>query len=406
MSSATPERPRCLPNDGTFRSFDADSEIPRHASILVTRFPPAISTFNKAEDCLGFYSGPTSIAYSFFLLKDDLPPSIEGKSPIEWAKAYLETAKELLETSFDPKHQLRNVGTSFCGITCETLCRALTEAVVYDDAALLEPLFQYAPEINETTPSTLDEWVLGRAGYLYNLRAAAHYFPSISSKTQPIIKKVVESMLEHAPDSKEPWKFAGDYYLGTAHGWIGNLTAILLSDPSPERAKQLRPYFVDILRQQLPNGNWRGFADIHVVNPEKPKENREVWIQFGHGGPGFVCSFLAIRHLYEGDEEFLRMVDEAVNRAQDCIWQRAYLTKESSILHGAAGNSLALLDQKQKETLLAVSTQEEVDKANEAGTHEPSNSSSGLHRGLAGRIWAMVQYKKGQSGVFPTYNDL
>ena len=393
---------RCFANNGSLLPFNPSAEIPRHASILVTRFPPTTSSFDLEEDVLGFYSGPTSIALLLWTLRDALPSSIEGISPVEWAKKYLEVSQSLLDQLPDGEQQ-KSIGPKFCGILCERLCFAVTSAIVQDDQSLLSPLFESSDEIIEAKEA-MDEWVYGRAGYLYLLRLALSHFPTLSLKIGGITTKIIDAMLVHSPGTSDPWLFFGRYYFGAGHGWIGNIVQVLLSDPS--RAKETRPWILDIIRQQCDTGNWQKYADIHKVDPGQPGQNGEELVQIGHGAPGMVCSLLSIRHLYEGDTELLEELDKAVDKAQECIWQRGLLTKESCLQHGAAGNSLALLDKRRKDTFLAVSTQEKVDEVNASGTVEASNSGSGLHRGLAGRIWAMAELQRGRSGMFLSYNEV
>lgn len=96
MPTPEPKRPRYIRHDGTLLPFDAATDIPRHCSILVKRWPPAASSFSSdRQPSMGMYVGPTSIAYVFYTLRKDLPRSMEGRSPVDWARAYLQCAREI-----------------------------------------------------------------------------------------------------------------------------------------------------------------------------------------------------------------------------------------------------------------------------------------------------------------------
>ena len=401
-------RPRCFPNTGNLLPFDPDTEIPRHASILVTRFPPSPTTFpDLNKDLHGFGTGPTSVAFLLYSLQNDLPEVLEGKSPVDWAKLYLKVARSLMDTLL-PDSRQRQLSSRFCGILCERLCWAVTAAAVYEDEAYLEPLLEYTPILQGEEP--FDEHAFGRAGYLYLLRLTRSIFPLTAPRIDTIMLQTIDAILQRSPDTLTPWHCDNRLFIGLGHGWIGTIAQILLSDSVLSRAQQLRPWIIRILQQQFPSGNW----GMYVKTDKADSQNDETRLmidevlEIGHGAPGVVVALLAIRPVYasHNDTELVGLLDDAVAKAQECIWQRGNLSKESCLLHGAAGNSLVLLDHMQRETFMAVSIQEKVEKGKADGSLEASSSPSGLYRGLAGRIWAMTELKKGRVGVFPSFNDV
>ena len=401
-------RDRCIPNDGALLEFDPEVETPRHLSILVSRFPPVVESFqHSSEELGGLFSGPTSIAALFCILRDEMPTEIEGKTPREWAKAYQEVSKSMSDAGPENMDG-QTISSKSCGIFVQPLGWAVISAWAYEDDQHLEPVFENSATILQNE-DPFDEWVGGRAGYLYILRLARSISPSSAHRIDPIIRATVNAMLLRSPDTENPWYFVNHYYVGLGHGWFGNIAQILLSDPTEPRVRQCRPWLLKLLSLQAPNGLWPLYLnkDGSIVEDSAEKAPPEL-LEAGHGPPGICACLFAVRPIYEkfNDVEMIKLIDEAIDKAQDLIWTRGILTKESCILNGMAGNSLALTDMKRKATFIALSIQERVDAAYADGSIETSSNPSGLSRGLAGRIWAMAEYKRGRNGVIPTFNDV
>lgn len=218
------------------------------------------------------------------------------------------------------------------------------------------------------------------------------------------VSEIIDTILQRSPDSTKPWRYVNRPYLGIGHGWLGTLAQILLSDPSPDRAMQVKPWIMDIIDQQLPDGDWNEFID----RPESAEYQTNDLIQIGHGAPGVFVGLLSIRGVYDklGDTDMVERIDEAVADAQDVIWARGLLTKETDLQHGAAGNSLALLDRERKGTFLGYSVSGCTESGLADGSLDPSSSPSGSHRGLVGTVWAMCEYATGRDGVFPSFNKV
>ena len=184
---------------------------------------------------------------------------------------------------------------------------------------------------------------------------------------------------------------------------MGILPQILLSDPSASRARQCRPWIERLIREQLDDGNW----NLFVIAAENKDKNGSDLVQITHGAPGVVVALLAMRPIYAeaSDDTMVASIDRAINKAQDVIWEQGLLRKESCLLHGASGNSLALLDRERQATFLAKSTNTVTEAGLADGTLEASSSPYGLHRGLMGTIFAMCEYRIGRSGIMPSFND-
>lgn len=408
--STTITRPRCFPNPGHILPFNPTVEIPRHLEILITTYPPKPETFfgddGTAPNELtfsGLFSGPTSIAYFFYLIS--LPTCryasipIGGEIPIVWAKRYLAISKELVEKypASVPPVESRN-----CAIVNEICCFATVSALVYQSEEHVKELVGYLPTVSSDDPVGEDEPVYGRAGYLFLLRTISTYTPSLahlipSSAVPSIISVILKRPMKE-------WRFVERPYIGIGHGWFGILVQIILSDPT--YTKQLRPDVMRIIHEQRDDdGNWNKFAN---EGDEVSSYQMDELIQIGHGAPGMVVGLLAIRPIYaqQNDQEMVSRIDTAIEKAQNVIWERGLLTKESCLQHGAAGNSLALFDIGRKGTFLAKSVREECVSGVADGSLDPSSSPSGLHRGLAGTIWGMMEMERGRNGVFPSFDDV
>ncbi|KAJ3023530.1 hypothetical protein HKX48_002693 [Thoreauomyces humboldtii] len=403
-------RPRYFENDGVepAQPFEARSEITKQLSHLVKLYPPRSDTFlgKDRDDLMGLYSGPTSIAWGLFLIAQRWPDAVEGKSLIEWSKEYLSTSRNVDAESTGGFGRVA-ITPKVCGIFSELAVRLMAQAVIEDDDAAAVEILSRVPDICVDSEGFQDEWCFGRAGFLYILRVLAHHLPAHREACQAAQKDVVEAMFRRVPGSESGgWRFYGKLYLGMGHGWMGNLTQMLLSDPTPARAAQLRNAFADCIAEQQPDGGWKCMVnDAEHANTEAQK--REI-LSMGHGAPSMLLGLLSVRPIYlaAGDDEFVAKIDAAVSRSQDVIWRTGLLTKESCLLHGAAGNSLVLFGQPRKAKFLEYSVQERLDEGVKDGSIEESEPRSGLQKGIPGRVWAMLEYLDGRNGVFPAFNEV
>ncbi|KAJ3180753.1 hypothetical protein HDU87_001866 [Geranomyces variabilis] len=404
-------RPRFFENDGvaSAKPFDASAEVARQLAHLVVTYPPQPETFLTVDedDLLGFYTGPTSIAYGLFLLAPRWSAPVQGKPLLDWAKAYLDTAKKvaavskagLLHTPTDSEH---------CGTLHEMAVRLAVQAVMENDDAAVNELLSKVPAVCvDSTVRTNDEWCCGRAGFLHLLRLVAHHRPTFREAITKAQMSVIDAMLRGAPSKDSAgWRFHGRLYLAAGHGWVGIIAQILLTDPSASRAAQVRPWLIKCIDEQQPDGSWKCFFD-DAEHAALDAQAREI-VSMGHGAPSVLLGLLAVRGIYveAGDDEIVRKIDNAVARAQDHIWEKGLLTKESCLLHGAAGNSLVVLDQTRKQKFMEYSVQERLDEGVKDGSIEESEPRSGLSKGIVGRCWAMLEYRDGRSGVYPTFNEV
>lgn len=238
-------------------------------------------------------------------------------------------------------------------------------------------------------PEASNEWLYGRAGYLYFLRLVRRSFPD-NNDIKDLIDDTADEVIEAIMDTPRPWKWHDKAYLGAAHGMMGIITQIVLTDPS--WAPKLEADLGALLSYQFESGNW----------PSSIPPGRDKLVQFCHGAPGVVASLLSIKSYFPKLED---RINRAVKNGRACILERGLLTKEPCLCHGISGNALAL-EQKEFEQFLSYTTGHEIKAMEKDGVLEKSEDPSALWCGEAGRAWAWAVADKGLPKTFLGYNDL
>jgi len=347
---------------------------------IVTQCPP-LEGPKGGWDFAGLYNGPTSTAYLFYQLSLTHPGvQLKGRTMFEWCLAYLDGPGR------PQQHEVGKVDSSHCGIAQEILAHTAITAVAKNDLNSVAKLCDYANSLLGKGGS--DEWLYGRAGYLYFLRLLTVGFRQ-DQKVREHVAKVIERVIDRILQSPRPWTWHKKAYLGAAHGAIGIVTQIVLSSPS--RAHTLEPILEELLDVQYPSGNFPSSS---------PVSDDDRLVQFCHGGPGFVISLVSLRPHFA---DLRKRIDTAIVRSTECIWDRGLLTKEPCLCHGIAGNALALDDTKKFEHFLYFMAEERLQKAWDMST---SGNDDSLYTGGAGRAWVWAVADKGLAKTCIGYNDL
>ena len=351
----------------------------------VNLYNPPVQTCSTGWTFLGLYAGPTSIAYLFLRLSAFYPGlNFKGQSLLDWSQAYLE-----LGASANP-----NVDPNYCGITNETLAQLAIRAVIDEDASLVQKLCAYSTVINSSREEGSDEWVYGRARYLYFLRLARTALHKDQAATlHDLLDSTVQATVDRILASPKPWTWYGPEYLGAAHGSIGIVTQIVLS--SPERGPELRDLVSQILDTQLSSGNFR----------RSVAAGSDELVQFCHGAPGFVLSLQSLRPHFQ-NSTLTSKFDNATDLARKDVWSRGLLTKTQCLCHGLAGNALALAEQVQFEHFLAYVTSEVLEEQGWLESAGRSDEFAGLYEGESGRAWVWAVADKGLERTCIGFNDL
>jgi hypothetical protein len=194
------------------------------------------------------------------------------------------------------------------------------------DVDLVKDLCAFARTTSD--PDAGNEWLYGRAGFLYLLRLVKVCFAD-DVEVKELIDDTEDEVIEAIMASPRPWKWHGKAYVGAVHGAIGIITQIVLTDSS--WAADLEAELAALLSYQYDSGNW----------PSSIPPGKDRLVQVCHGAPGVVISLLSIRKFFPKLEG---RIDSAIVKARECIQERGLLTKEPCLCHGISGNALAMED--------------------------------------------------------------
>ncbi|KAK7520251.1 hypothetical protein IWX49DRAFT_337251 [Phyllosticta citricarpa] len=378
MSSSAQAKalPRYFRNDQALTKRDAFKQLAASLDRLINNYPP-----DKIPPGGGLYYGPISVSFLFFRLQQLYPEMLVGEHPLgTWSAAYLELAQKSMKEYPGPS-------TSKCGISDDIMCLLALGAASAKDADMAKSLCDYAAiAIDEEAGN---EWLYGRAGYLYLLRLVRASFED-DEETTIMIDDAADEVIEAIMDSPRPWKWHGKAYLGAVHGTIGIITQIVLTDPG--MAPKLEADLGALLSYQYESGNW----------PSSIPPGKDRLVQFCHGAPGVVASLQSIRQYFPKLQE---RMDRAIKKGQECILERGLLTKEPCLCHGISGNALAL-DDPHFEHFLTFTTGHEIKQMDKEGMMERSDDPSALWCGEAGRAWTWAVADKHLEKRFLGYNDI
>ncbi|TRX96672.1 hypothetical protein FHL15_002338 [Xylaria flabelliformis] len=315
---------RCLETKGLIDLWKKPNSFNKASYAMATdRYfenPITSPRAGDARDEFGLYSGPTSIALLFYRLSQTYPDlEFEDQSLLDWTQAYCQLGARSQRRAPTPAH---------CGIGDETLAHLALSTVISEDSSLAKQLCAYAEVINSSTDAGSNEWLYGRAGYLYLLRLCRGIFSmERHATTAAHLERTIISTVNRILSVPQPWVWHGKQYIGAVHGSIGIITQVVLSMPSA--ADRLQPLVLELLNHQFSSGNF----------PSSLPAGSDRLVQFCHGGPGFVIS---LRTLLPYFPTISGKIKDAISKAQSDIWRRGLLTKEPCLCHGIAGNALAL----------------------------------------------------------------
>ncbi|KEF62676.1 uncharacterized protein A1O9_00649 [Exophiala aquamarina CBS 119918] len=350
----------------------------------INAYNPPVQTCSTGWSFGGLYQGPTSVAYLFYRLCQIYGPqfNFKGQSLLDWAQAYLDLGIYGKQRPVDANH---------CGIAAEVLAQLALRAVIEEDPSLVQKLCSYEGVVNgDAAGEGSNEWLYGRAGYLYLLRVVRAGFQK-DAKISTLVNKTIQTTVHRILTSKQPWTWHGKQYLGAAHGTFGIICQVVLSFPSS--ASSLEPLLRDLLETQFPSGNF----------PSSLPAGSDKLVQFCHGGPGAVVVLRSIRQYFPSLQN---QIDEAVSAAQRDLFKRGNLTKEPCLCHGASGNALALDDDAQFQHLMLFATSKALESHGWLDEAAKSDGFVGLFTGEAGRAWAWAMADNGLEKACIGFNDV
>lgn len=376
MSGSTGHRPRYFRNDAPLSKRDPHKQLDACLIRIVTEYPP-----DKIPPGGGLYYGPLSVAYLFSTLHDLYPDLLIDEFPLNvWSAAYVEQAQTHIKAYPGPS-------LNKCGVNDDIMGLLALYAASAKDTETVTELCNYAAVTSD--PGASNEWLYGRAGYLYLLRIVRKAFKD-DKKTLELIEDTADEVIEAIMETPRPWKWHDKAYLGAVHGSIGIITQIVLTDPT--YAPKLEADLGALLSYQYESGNW----------PSSIPPGRDRLVQVCHGAPGVVCSLESIKQYFPSLKD---RIESAIRKGRECILERGLLTKEPCLCHGISGNALALED-KEFEHFLTFTTGHEVRSMEKDGMLDKSEDPSALWCGEAGRAWAWAVADKKLPKTLLGYNDL
>lgn len=370
-------------------STQADAHAELLASLTrINAYNPPVQTCSTGWGFSGLYQGPTSVAYLFYRLGQIYGSNFhfKGQSLLDWAQAYLDLGIYGKQHAADANH---------CGIASEVLAQLALRAVIEEDPSLVQRLCSYESLVNDVDGESggeqgSNEWLYGRAGYLYLLRLARSGFEN-DPKTSKMIEKTIQATVQRILASKQPWTWHGKHYLGAVHGTLGIICQVVLS--SPDSSTSLEPLLQRVLETQFPSGNF----------PSSIPAGSDKLVQFCHGGSGAVVALRSIRPHFPSLQD---PIDAAVSAAQNDVWRRGVLTKEPCLCHGTPGNALALDDDAQFEHFMALFTSEVLESQGWLKAAGKTDEFVGLFTGEAGRAWAWAVADRRLEKTCIGFNDI
>ncbi|KAF7561440.1 hypothetical protein G7046_g2714 [Stylonectria norvegica] len=329
----------------------APKELLQYTLQLVRNHAPPLPSYNETQ-LGGLFTGYTGLAYLFVQLSESHPElRLENHDLRFWAQEYLSGNRG------DLTLEKGNCGIASEKLSFEAVRVCLTKSendlirFVSNMPLLLGP---YPTPHDDPFPS---EIVNGRAGALYLCRMVKHWVPTSAALLESPMRHLERKIMTTNDDGRGNWEYHGKRYFGAAHGDIGIMTQLILSNPS--LAPQLSARLEKLLELQLRDGNWAPSA-------RSLKEGKgSSLVQWCHGAPDFIYSLRSMRPYFP---QLQTEIDKAVSKGQDLVWKHGLLTKEPSLCHGIFGNALVLPRGPQREHFLALATADAVQKVKR---HDP-----------------------------------
>jgi hypothetical protein len=185
--------------DAHTRKREPHKQLLASLSRLLLNHPPA-----SVPPGGGLYYGPVSIGYLFFVLErmygDEL--LVEDQPLGIWSAAYLAQAKEHMMAYPGPDR-------SKCGVSDDIMCLLAIDAAATRDESLVKELCDWADVVTE--PDACNEWLYGRAGYLYLLRFVKVCFAD-NPRVKALIDDTADEVIDEIVESPRPWKWHGKAY--------------------------------------------------------------------------------------------------------------------------------------------------------------------------------------------------
>ncbi|GHJ87962.1 hypothetical protein NliqN6_4364 [Naganishia liquefaciens] len=385
------------PPDG--HRIDVKAELRNSLDRLVTRYPPAALAPSG-----GLYAGLLSVVFLLWKLDKLIPQEHlnHGFTIKYWLDAYWTQAKRLERAllgqagmaSFKIRPWRCGVGEDAIVYTALHVVFALEAGQTQSEAevrAFCQAVKQVVgsasiSQVRKHGKPASNEWLYGRAGTLYLLRMIRRVAGQSGQYATlvPDIDECIHAVIEEILSVPRPWMWHGKPYLGAVHGSAGIVSQVVQSmqaiDLQDQRLLDSMQADVErILDLQMPSGNWPSSIPTSNAHPHQDR-----LVQFCHGSPGIVACLKQIQSAYPS---LSNRISTAISCAEADILSRGWLTKEPCLCHGASGNALALGTKARRMSFLQGATERSIQRMEETGELNISDSPEGLYTGVAGRVW-------------------
>ncbi|CAG8636210.1 9975_t:CDS:2 [Dentiscutata heterogama] len=318
---------------------------------ILSKFPATYDS--RYYDVFVGYGG---IAFMFFHLHQLFPDlTIAGDKVSLLCSTYLSASLSAVRNT-SPKH-LGFIGShigplALAVVFYETIEKNTLESLKYLDIILDK---YHSLLIKEDS----NELLYGRAGYLYALIFIRKYCKDnkeiISRIENKKLKEIIELIIKDGRDGAKRmtvenlesktvddkitkpalmWSWHNAEYIGAIHGVAGIISIIL-------QCGELAHPYLDELFQTT---EWlAGLVQSNENYPARIQSTHDDLIQFCHGAPGIIVSFLKIYSLYPTHILSKNILSNVIAKT-DLVWERGILKKGvTGLCHNTLGNAYAFL---------------------------------------------------------------
>ncbi|XP_030766616.1 glutathione S-transferase LANCL1-like [Sitophilus oryzae] len=305
---------------------------------------------------------------------------------------------------------LKNRSVSFlCGDAGPLALAAVISHKLEDNKIFdfcIKRLAAFSKVVKNTSSDLANEYLYGRAGYLYALLYVnKHVSPSPFNES--VIRSVIsaiftcgETLAKHLKIEKDcplMFEWHNTKYLGAAHGISGIIYLLLQARDyllEDELNNLIKPTIQFLTTLRFPTGNFPS-----SLGPGKA----DKYVQWCHGAPGFLYMYCAAYRVF-GEQHYLY----SALKCADIIWWRGLLKKGYSLCHGVAGNAYCFIElfqttKDEKHLYRAIKFAEYcLDHTKNREQCTPDRPMS-LFEGISGPMYLLLDLQEPENAKFPGF---
>eukprot|EP01067_Filipodium_phascolosomae_P009120 Filipodium_phascolosomae@DN8045_c0_g1_i2.p1 len=329
---------------------ELENLLDRYCTKILRYIPP-----NEFHDDTSLYTGSAGIAYMF--IRKSTCCENDRASSLKIAEDYLSCAKKNRRSS--EKHTTSLMGGTVGELLCETLlevekCRLSPKTADWRvPQKVAENYLKHTTQAVQDNDS--DEWLYGRAGYLYGALLLKRLFQNergVRLDPKEDVRLIVKTMMRSGHSLSEylnkyhegleypslMYQWHKTFYFGAAHGLVGIYYMLLEANESypgilrVDEVAEIHNCIDMIRKQKRSNGNY----------PSAVGESNDHLLHFCHGGPGMLLLLLRHLALTKQKDVAASLMNEAL-AVGDLIWKYGLLKKGLGICHGIAGSGYTFL---------------------------------------------------------------